>query len=195
MQVYGNIHILGDNPFPPAQNTVSFETTADCYNNYAGKGTGPNASDLIDEDLNVYLNTTEQAKLELGAFFVKDDGRNPTASFKDRASAIVVARAREIQAEVVITASTGNAGAALRVIDEHGSLAAYLASQVPPPPRRLPPDATPGSLPATTPDSDRLSKDLARRGFRFVGSTIVYAFMQSVGLVDDHVPGCFRYRG
>jgi DNA-3-methyladenine glycosylase I len=38
-----------------------------------------------------------------------------------------------------------------------------------------------------------LSKDLKRRGFRFVGSTIVYAFMQSVGLVDDHLPGCFRY--
>jgi hypothetical protein len=47
----------------------------------------------------------------------------------------------------------------------------------------------------TTPVSDALSKDLKRRGFRFVGSTIVYAFMQSVGLVDDHVAGCFRYGG
>jgi DNA-3-methyladenine glycosylase I len=46
---------------------------------------------------------------------------------------------------------------------------------------------------ATTPASDELSRDLRGRGFRFVGSTIVYAFMQSVGLVDDHVPGCFRY--
>jgi DNA-3-methyladenine glycosylase I len=41
--------------------------------------------------------------------------------------------------------------------------------------------------------SDALSKDLRGCGFRFVGSTIVYAFMQSVGLVDDHLPGCFRY--
>jgi DNA-3-methyladenine glycosylase I len=49
-------------------------------------------------------------------------------------------------------------------------------------------------VPATTPASDALSADLRRRGFRFVGSTIVYAFMQSVGLVDDHLPGCFRYR-
>ncbi len=58
--------------------------------------------------------------------------------------------------------------------------------------RRPPPRA---AFPATTPASDALSADLKRRGFRFVGSTIVYAFMQSVGLVDDHVPGCFRYRG
>ena len=44
-----------------------------------------------------------------------------------------------------------------------------------------------------SPTSSR--RDLKRRGFRFVGTTIVYAFMQSVGLVDDHLPGCFRYRG
>ena len=76
-----------------------------------------------------------------------------------------------------------------------GSFDAYLASLVPGPPARLPRSATSGGVPATTPVSDALSADLKRRGFRFVGSTIVYAFMQSVGLVDDHVPGCFRYRG
>ena len=65
---------------------------------------------------------------------------------------------------------------------------------VPPPPLRLPPTAPAGDIPATTPASDALSADLKKRGFRFVGSTIVYAFMQSVGLVDDHLPGCFRYR-
>jgi DNA-3-methyladenine glycosylase I len=47
-------------------------------------------------------------------------------------------------------------------------------------------------LPARTPESDALSKDLKRRGFRFVGSTICYAFMQAVGMVDDHAPDCFR---
>jgi len=52
-------------------------------------------------------------ELGLGRLWVKDEGRNPTASFKDRASSVVVARAREINAEVVVTASTGNAGAAL----------------------------------------------------------------------------------
>ena len=52
-----------------------------------------------------------------------------------------------------------------------------------------------GQIPASTPDAVALSKDLQARGFRFVGPTITYAFMQSVGLVDDHLPGCFRYRG
>jgi DNA-3-methyladenine glycosylase I len=94
-----------------------------------------------------------------------------------------------------IDATIGNAEASLRLIDEFGSLAAYFATMVPPPPRRLPAETEPGQIPVTTPDSDRLSKDLAKRGFRFVGSTIVYSFMQSVGLVDDHLPGCFRYVG
>ena len=58
-----------------------------------------------------------------------------------------------------------------------------------------PATAVAGQIPATTPASDALSADLRRRGFRFVGSTIVYAFMQSVGLVDDHLPVCFRYAG
>jgi DNA-3-methyladenine glycosylase I len=50
-------------------------------------------------------------------------------------------------------------------------------------------------IPATTAESDALSRDLKRRGFTFVGSTICYAFMQSAGLVDDHVAGCFRAGG
>ena len=49
-------------------------------------------------------------------------------------------------------------------------------------------------VPTRTPESDALSKDLSKRGFRFVGTTICYAFMQAVGLVDDHVDGCFRRR-
>jgi DNA-3-methyladenine glycosylase I len=48
-------------------------------------------------------------------------------------------------------------------------------------------------LPASTPASDRMSKELKRRGFRFVGSTICYSLMQACGLVNDHVFGCFRY--
>ena len=49
-------------------------------------------------------------------------------------------------------------------------------------------------IPATTPVSDALGKDLKRRGFNFVGSTIMYAHMQATGMVNDHVTGCFRYR-
>jgi DNA-3-methyladenine glycosylase I len=93
-----------------------------------------------------------------------------------------------------IDATIGNARAVLATAAEFGSFAAYLAEMVPPPPVRQPADALSGGIPATTPASDALSADLRRRGLRFVGSTIVYAFMQSVGLVDDHVPGCFRYQ-
>jgi DNA-3-methyladenine glycosylase I len=49
-------------------------------------------------------------------------------------------------------------------------------------------------IPAATPESDALSKDLKRRGFTFVGSTVIYAYMQAVGLVNDHLVDCFRYR-
>src|SRR5438876_10661857 len=51
-----------------------------------------------------------------------------------------------------------------------------------------------GQIPATSPESDAFSKDLKQRGFSFVGSTVVYAYMQSVGMVNDHVVDCFRYR-
>ena len=93
-----------------------------------------------------------------------------------------------------IDATVGNAAAFLAAAAQFGSFDAYLQTMIPPPPKRLPPTASMGEIPATTPDSDRLSADLKRRGFRFVGSTIVYAFMQSVGLVDDHLPECLLYR-
>lgn len=92
-----------------------------------------------------------------------------------------------------IDATIGNAAAWLAIAREFGSADAYLLTMVPPPPVRLAPTAVSGEIPSRTAASDALSDDLRRRGFRFVGSTIVYAFMQSVGLVDDHLPGCFRY--
>ena len=49
-------------------------------------------------------------------------------------------------------------------------------------------------VPATTPESDAMSKDLKKRGFKFVGSTICYAFMQACGMVNDHTTDCFRYK-
>jgi DNA-3-methyladenine glycosylase I len=51
-----------------------------------------------------------------------------------------------------------------------------------------------GQIPATSPESDTFSKDLKRRGFSFVGSTVIYAHMQAVGMVNDHLVDCFRYR-
>jgi DNA-3-methyladenine glycosylase I len=50
------------------------------------------------------------------------------------------------------------------------------------------------AVPATTAESDAFSKDLKQRGFSFVGSTVIYAHMQAVGMVNDHVVGCFRHR-
>jgi DNA-3-methyladenine glycosylase I len=49
-------------------------------------------------------------------------------------------------------------------------------------------------IPATTPESDKMSKELKKRGFKFVGSTICYVFMQAVGMVNDHTIDCFRYK-
>jgi DNA-3-methyladenine glycosylase I len=92
-----------------------------------------------------------------------------------------------------IDATIGNAAAWLATGTEFGSVDAYLATMVPGPAVPLGPEVQPGDIPARTATSDALSADLRRRGFRFVGSTIMYAFMQSVGLVDDHLSSCFRH--
>jgi DNA-3-methyladenine glycosylase I len=77
------------------------------------------------------------------------------------------------------------------VQSEFGSFDAYLWSMVPGAPLVNRP-ITLSEVPARTPASDALSRDLQHRGFRFVGSTICYAFMQAVGLVNDHTRVCFR---
>ncbi len=115
------------------------------------------------------------------------------AAFDDPDRARLLADAGIVRNRAKIDATIGNAAAFLATAAEFGSFDAYLGSMVPSPPARLPSSAASGDVPATTAVSDALSADLRRRGFRFVGSTIVYAFMQSVGLVDDHLPGCFRY--
>ena len=86
-----------------------------------------------------------------------------------------------------------NARAALSAIEVHGSLDAYLWSFVDGTPVRNRWKAS-AEVPATTTTSDRMSKEMKQRGFRFVGSTICYAFMQATGMVDDHLVGCFRHR-
>ncbi|HVP08041.1 MAG TPA: DNA-3-methyladenine glycosylase I, partial [Burkholderiales bacterium] len=90
-----------------------------------------------------------------------------------------------------IAATIANARAFLAVQREFGSFSAYVWRFV----GGLPVRRRRGArVPARTALSDALSKDLKRRGFRFVGSTIVYAFMQATGLVNDHADGCFRYK-
>ena len=86
-----------------------------------------------------------------------------------------------------------NAHGALRIIDEFGSLDAYLWRYVDGMPIRNNPKSM-ADVPARTEISDALSKDLKKRGFNFVGSTIIYAFMQAVGMVDDHLVTCHKHR-
>ncbi len=92
-----------------------------------------------------------------------------------------------------IASAVQNAGAFLEVADEFGSFDAYVWRFVDGKPKR---NAWRSfkQLPAETPESAALSKDLRKRGFNFVGSTICYAFMQAVGMVNDHLVECFRWR-
>ncbi len=91
-----------------------------------------------------------------------------------------------------IAATIGNAQAFLEVQREFGSFDAYVWQFVGGEPRtnRF---RSLSQIPASTEQSDALSKDLKKRGFKFVGSTICYAFMQAVGMVNDHTTECFRY--
>ena len=89
-----------------------------------------------------------------------------------------------------VAAAVDNAREFLQVQEEFGSFDAYIWRFV---------DGKPivnarNHVPASTEESDAMSKDLKKRGFRFVGSTICYAFMQATGLVNDHAPSCFRYK-
>ncbi len=98
-----------------------------------------------------------------------------------------------IRNRMKIEAAVRNARAFLAVQDEFGSFNAYCWQFVDGRPR-LNRWKTMGEIPATSPESDAFSKDLKRRGFSFVGSTVIYAHMQAVGMVNDHLVSCFRYR-
>jgi DNA-3-methyladenine glycosylase I len=92
-----------------------------------------------------------------------------------------------------IQSTVSNAKAFLAVQSEFGSFDAYVWRFVGGNPKVNRRKAL-KEIPARSEESDALSKDLLKRGFRFVGSTIMYAYMQAVGMVDDHVDGCFRKR-
>lgn len=92
-----------------------------------------------------------------------------------------------------IRGTISNAGAFLKIQEEFGSFDRYIWSFVSYHPI-INSWTSLSELPAKTELSDVMSKDLMKRGFKFVGSTICYAFMQAAGLVNDHVVGCFRYK-
>jgi DNA-3-methyladenine glycosylase I len=92
-----------------------------------------------------------------------------------------------------IESAVTNAQAFLAVQHEFGSFDRYIWRFVGGKPKRNHRQSM-QQVPAATPESDAMSKDLKQRGFRFVGSTICYAFMQATGMVNDHLVNCFRYR-
>jgi DNA-3-methyladenine glycosylase I len=109
------------------------------------------------------------------------------AQFGERDVQRLLADASIVRHRGKIEAVINNAARAVELVEAEGSLAAYVW--------RFEPEAAPGApdrsaLPAHTPESTALSKDLKRRGWRFVGPTTVYAFMQAMGLVNDHLAGC-----
>jgi len=97
-----------------------------------------------------------------------------------------------IRNKLKIGAAIGNARAFLKVQEEFGAFDAYIWRFVDGRPKQNAWKAH-KRVPAKTPQSDALSKDLQKRGFRFVGSTICYALMQATGMVNDHLVDCFRY--
>ncbi len=114
------------------------------------------------------------------------------AGFSESDVSILLADPGIIRNRLKIRAAIGNAQAFLRVREEFGSFDGYIWRFVDGSPVRNAWNRT-AEIPCSTPESDALSKDLRGRGFKFVGSTICYAFMQAVGMVNDHVVECFRY--
>jgi len=114
------------------------------------------------------------------------------ARYDERKVAELLANPGIVRNRLKVAAAITNAQAYLRLCDEAGGLDPYLWGWVGGKPivNRW---KSMKEVPATTPLSDQLSKDLAKRGFKFVGSTIVYAYMQSIGMVNDHVADCFLH--
>lgn len=125
------------------------------------------------------------------AFSDFDPGK--VARYTERKIESLVADPGIIRNRMKIAAVVKNARAFLAVQDEFGSFDTYCWRFVDGRPqvnrRKLSRE-----IPATSPESDAFSKDLKRRGFSFVGSTVIYAHMQAVGMVNDHLVDCFRYR-
>jgi DNA-3-methyladenine glycosylase I len=121
------------------------------------------------------------------------DGFDPAivAGYDDAKVQELLANPGIVRNRAKVAAAIRNAQAFLAVQREFGSFDAYVWSFVGGKPRTNARTSL-AEVPASNAESDALSKDLKRRGFTFVGSTICYAFMQSVGMVNDHVHGCFR---
>ena len=129
------------------------------------------------------------------AFREAFDGFDPSkvALYDDIKIQELLVNERIIRNRLKINAAVNNAKLYLKVIEDYGSFDKFIWGYV---------DYEPiknhwenhDDLPASTPLSDKISKDLKKMGFKFVGSTIVYSFMQAVGMVNDHITECFVYK-
>ncbi|NLN66349.1 MAG: DNA-3-methyladenine glycosylase I [Clostridiaceae bacterium] len=129
------------------------------------------------------------------AFREAFDGFDPykVALYNDAKILELMANEKIIRNRRKINAAVANAKAFLKVIEEYGSFDKFIWGYV---------DYTPitghrekhDDLPANTPLSDKISRDLKKMGFSFVGSTIIYSFMQATGIVNDHITECFAYK-
>ena len=115
------------------------------------------------------------------------------ARYKKRKIGQLLGNAGIVRNKMKIEATVANSKAFLRVQSEYGSFDSYIWQFVGGQPKQNRWRSL-KRLPANTPDSDRMSKDLKERGFKFVGTTICYAFMQAAGMVNDHLVKCFRYQ-
>lgn len=124
------------------------------------------------------------------------DGFDPekVARYDDARIQELLGNAGIVRNRLKIGSAVSNAQAFLETREEFGSFDDYIWRFTGGEPK-INAWRTMAEVPATTPESDLMSKELKRRGFRFVGSTICYAFMQAVGMVNDHVTDCFRYEG
>lgn len=115
------------------------------------------------------------------------------ATYDDAKVAELLANPGIVRNRLKVNAAVTNARAYLRLLEEGGSLSSLLWGYVGGKPivNRI---AAQGDRPARTELSDRISKDLSKRGFKFVGSTIIYAYMQGIGMVNDHDLDCFRHK-
>ena len=117
---------------------------------------------------------------------------NKVALYDDEKKAELMANEGIIRNRLKINAAVVNAGLFLEIIAQYGSFDEFIWKYV---------DYTPvvgnwkrmEDIPLTTPIADKISRDLKKMGFKFVGPTIIYSFMQAVGMVNDHVAGCFVY--
>jgi DNA-3-methyladenine glycosylase I len=134
------------------------------------------------------LNKRENYRKAFGGFDVRK-----VAKYDQAKIGKLMLDAGIVRNRLKIEATVANARAFIEVQKEFGSFDAYIWQFIGGKPRRNT-WTSPRQVPASTAESDAMSKDLKRRGFKFVGSTIMYAFMQATGMVNDHAVSCFRWQ-